>query len=76
MNFTTPILPFTFPLYFLFRNIVVSANFGPDFAHPPSLPGGWRGMHERAQEATVEQCLADMLYLVENEGKLRLDMLA
>lgn len=31
-------------------------------------------MHERCEEAMVEQTLADMTYFVENEGKLRLDV--
>lgn len=30
-------------------------------------------MHEKAEEAVSEQTVADMLYLTENEGKLRLD---
>lgn len=30
-------------------------------------------MHEAANEAIAEQALADVIYLVENEGKLRLD---
>lgn len=30
-------------------------------------------MCEKAEEAVCEQSIADMLYLTENEGKLRLD---
>lgn len=30
-------------------------------------------MCEKAEEAICEQTMADMLYLTENEGKLRLD---
>lgn len=30
-------------------------------------------MHQKAEEAIGEQTMADMLYLTENEGKLRLD---
>lgn len=30
-------------------------------------------MSEKAEEAVCEQSIADMLYLTENEGKLRLD---
>lgn len=30
-------------------------------------------MHEKAEEAVSEQSMADMLYLTEKEGKLRLD---
>ena len=31
---------------------------------------------EKAEEAIAEQSMADMLYLIENEGKLRLDNFA
>lgn len=64
-----------YPALSLFRSITVSTNFGPDFAHPPKNVK-YRGMHERAEEGMVEQTLADLTYLVENEGKLRLDMLS
>lgn len=30
-------------------------------------------MYQKAEEAISEQTMADMLYLTENEGKLRLD---
>lgn len=30
-------------------------------------------MYDKAEEAMAEQSMADMLYLSENEGKLRLD---
>jgi len=30
-------------------------------------------MYEKAEEAICEQTMADLLYLTENEGKLRLD---
>lgn len=30
-------------------------------------------MHQKAEEAICEQTLADIIYLTENEGKLRLD---
>ncbi|XP_027227243.1 set1/Ash2 histone methyltransferase complex subunit ASH2 isoform X1 [Penaeus vannamei] len=62
-----------YPAVSLYRNITVSVNFGPDFKHPPKEPE-FRGMHERCEEAMVEQTLADMTYFVENEGKLRLDV--
>lgn len=32
-------------------------------------------MHERAEESISEQAMADMVYLTEMEGKLRLDTL-
>lgn len=31
-------------------------------------------MHERAEESIAEQAMADMLYLTENQGRLRLDL--
>ena len=34
----------------------------------------WLQMHERAEESFTEQAMADMLYLTENEGRLRLDL--
>lgn len=30
-------------------------------------------MNEKAEEAICEQTIADLMYLTENEGKLRLD---
>lgn len=62
-----------YPAVSLYRNITVSVNFGPDFKYPPTTHE-YRGMHERCGESMVERTLADMTYLVENEGKLRLDV--
>ncbi|KAG7153344.1 Set1/Ash2 histone methyltransferase complex subunit ASH2-like [Homarus americanus] len=62
-----------YPGVSLYRNITLSVNFGPDFKHPPASYE-YRGMHERCEESMVERTLADMTYLVENEGKLRLDV--
>lgn len=33
----------------------------------------WVQVYEKAEEAICDQTLADLLYLTENEGKLRLD---
>ncbi|KAK7068679.1 Set1/Ash2 histone methyltransferase complex subunit ASH2, partial [Halocaridina rubra] len=63
-----------YPAISLYKNITVSVNFGPDFKHSP-IDQEYRGMHERCEEFMVEQTLADMTYLVENEGKLRLDLI-
>ena len=65
-----------YPTLSLFKSINVSVNFGPSFSHPPSDEDGFRAMSERAEEAMIEQTLADITYLVENEGKLRLDMMS
>ncbi|XP_018013745.1 set1/Ash2 histone methyltransferase complex subunit ASH2 [Hyalella azteca] len=64
-----------YPSLSLYKSISVSINFGPNFVHAPEGVE-FRGMHEKAEEAMVEQTLADMTYLVENEGRLRLDMMS
>lgn len=61
-----------FPALSLFKNVTVSVNFGPNFKFAPK-DVAFRGMHERAEESIAEQAMADMLYLTENEGRLRLD---
>uniref|UniRef100_T1INU9 B30.2/SPRY domain-containing protein n=1 Tax=Strigamia maritima TaxID=126957 RepID=T1INU9_STRMM len=63
-----------YPAISVYKKAAVSINFGPRFKYPPR-DVAFRGMHEAAHEATIEQTLADILYLVENEGKLRLDIL-
>ncbi|XP_022825231.1 set1/Ash2 histone methyltransferase complex subunit ASH2 isoform X2 [Spodoptera litura] len=62
-----------YPTVSLFRNVTVSVNFGPNFKHAPSSEFTYRPMSEKAEEAICEQTMADLLYLTENEGKLRLD---
>ncbi|XP_045467544.1 set1/Ash2 histone methyltransferase complex subunit ASH2 [Harmonia axyridis] len=62
-----------YPTISLYRNVTVTANFGPNFKYPPPAEFNWRGMHEKAEEAICEHTMADILYLTENEGKLRLD---
>nr|CAH0108335.1 unnamed protein product [Daphnia galeata] len=62
-----------FPAISLFKNVTVSVNFGPNFKFAPKEVA-FRGMHERAEESITEQAMADMLYLTENEGRLRLDL--
>lgn len=61
-----------FPTLSLHKSATVSVNFGPNFKYPPSSTQ-FRGMYEKAEEAICEQTMADLLYLTENEGKLRLD---
>ncbi|GLG95479.1 Set1/Ash2 histone methyltransferase complex subunit ASH2 [Gryllus bimaculatus] len=61
-----------FPALSLHKSATVSVNFGPNFKFPPP-DTQFRGMHEKAEEAICEQTMADLLYLTENEGKLRLD---
>ncbi|XP_046392588.1 set1/Ash2 histone methyltransferase complex subunit ASH2 isoform X1 [Ischnura elegans] len=63
-----------FPTVSLYRSSTVSVNFGPNFKHPPPKKEfKYRGMSEKAEEAIIEQTTADLLYLTENDGKLRLD---
>ncbi|KAL1459493.1 hypothetical protein WDU94_011469 [Cyamophila willieti] len=65
-----------FPCVSLHRNCTVSVNFGPHFKYPlptkeyPDVRGIW----ERSEESIVEQSMADVLYLTENDGKLKLDL--
>ncbi|KAL6424203.1 hypothetical protein ACFW04_009807 [Cataglyphis niger] len=61
-----------YPGISIYKSATVSVNFGPNFKCPPTNIT-FRGMHEKAEEAIAEQSMADMLYLTENEGKLRLD---
>ncbi|XP_074041163.1 set1/Ash2 histone methyltransferase complex subunit ash2 isoform X2 [Leptinotarsa decemlineata] len=63
-----------YPTVSLHRNVTVSVNFGPNFKCPPSTEKySYRAMSERGEEAISDQTLADIIYLTENEGKLRLD---
>ncbi|XP_043481338.1 set1/Ash2 histone methyltransferase complex subunit ASH2 [Leptopilina heterotoma] len=61
-----------FPTISIHKSATVSVNFGPNFKCPPT-DSAYRGMHEKAEEAIAEQSMADILYLTENEGRLRLD---
>ncbi|XP_025828916.1 set1/Ash2 histone methyltransferase complex subunit ASH2 isoform X2 [Agrilus planipennis] len=63
-----------YPCLSLHKTATVSVNFGPNFKHSASSAGlDYRGMNERAEQAICEQTLADLIYLTDNEGKLRLD---
>ncbi|RVE50483.1 hypothetical protein evm_004908 [Chilo suppressalis] len=62
-----------YPSVSLHKNVTVSVNFGPNFKYAPSSEYNYRPMSEKAEEAICEQTMADLLYLTENEGKLRLD---
>ncbi|KAK9507533.1 hypothetical protein O3M35_007369 [Rhynocoris fuscipes] len=63
-----------YPAISLHKNATVTINFGPNFKHPPSTKQfKYKGMYLKSEEAICEQTVADMLYLTENEGKLRLD---
>lgn len=65
-----------YPAAGLYKNISITFNFGPNFAHPPTdseYGSRYRGMHEAVFESQIEQSLADMLFLVENESQLTLE---
>ncbi|KAL1506408.1 hypothetical protein ABEB36_005778 [Hypothenemus hampei] len=62
-----------YPTLSLFKNVTVSVNFGPNFKYPPSNEYDWKPMSEKGEEAICEQTMADILFLTENEGRLRLD---
>ncbi|XP_067930430.1 set1/Ash2 histone methyltransferase complex subunit ASH2-like isoform X2 [Watersipora subatra] len=58
-----------YPAISLYKNASVSINFGPYFKHPPTdVP--FEPMSEAVSASTVEHTLADVLYHVENEGKV------
>ncbi|XP_046613675.1 set1/Ash2 histone methyltransferase complex subunit ASH2 isoform X1 [Neodiprion virginianus] len=61
-----------FPTVSIYKSATVSVNFGPNFKNSPT-DVSFKGMNDKAEEAIAEQSMADMLYLAENEGKLRLD---
>ncbi|BES94398.1 SPRY [Nesidiocoris tenuis] len=63
-----------FPAISLHKNATVTINYGPRFKHPPPKDQfKYKGMYKKAEEAICEQTMADLLYLTENDGKLRLD---
>ncbi|XP_017486461.1 PREDICTED: set1/Ash2 histone methyltransferase complex subunit ASH2 isoform X3 [Rhagoletis zephyria] len=63
-----------YPTISIHKNATVSVNFGPNFKHPEILKDyKAKGMCERVEELISEQCLSDLLYLTENDGRLRLD---
>ncbi|CAH1102432.1 unnamed protein product [Psylliodes chrysocephalus] len=63
-----------YPIISLHRNVTVSINFGPNFKCPPSTEHfKYKPMSDRGEESICDQTLADLVFLIENEGKLRLD---
>lgn len=67
-----------YPAIATYKQAKVKANFGPKFRYPPpreaySKPENlWKPMSARAEEAAVEQSLADMKFFTEYEGRLTL----
>ncbi|XP_073818714.1 set1/Ash2 histone methyltransferase complex subunit ash2 isoform X3 [Musca autumnalis] len=63
-----------YPTISIHKSATVSVNFGPSFKYPEVLNNyKAKGMYERVEELICEQSLSDLLYLTENEGRLRLD---
>ncbi|XP_011205244.2 set1/Ash2 histone methyltransferase complex subunit ASH2 isoform X4 [Bactrocera dorsalis] len=63
-----------YPTISIHKSATVAVNFGPNFKHPEVLNElKAKGMCERVEELISEQCLSDIMYLTENDGKLRLD---
>ncbi|KAL5284524.1 ASH2L family protein [Megaselia abdita] len=62
-----------FPTISLYKNTTVSVNFGSALKYPGILEKhNCRPMSERVEDLVSEQCLSDMLYFTENDGKLNL----
>ncbi|ESO89813.1 hypothetical protein LOTGIDRAFT_218660 [Lottia gigantea] len=59
-----------FPAVSLYKSIVVNMNFGPDFKCPPEGLEDYRPMSDAAFQSIVDSSVADILFHVENEGKL------
>nr|XP_011432333.1 set1/Ash2 histone methyltransferase complex subunit ASH2 isoform X1 [Crassostrea gigas] len=59
-----------YPAVSLYKNTKVTMNFGPDFKCPPQGLKDFRPMSDAASQTMVEYALADIIYHVENEGKL------
>ena len=55
-----------------YKHAKVRFNFGPKFRHPPKNVK-LRPMSARAEEASIDQTVADMRFFTEKQGKLRLD---
>lgn len=60
-----------YPAVSAFKSAKVKVNFGPKFSFPPKSVN-YRPMSDRAEEAAIEQSVADMRFFAETEGKLNL----
>ncbi|XP_074594235.1 set1/Ash2 histone methyltransferase complex subunit ash2 [Brevipalpus obovatus] len=61
-----------YPAASFYKNASATFNFGPKFDYPPT-DVKFRAIQELAEDTSVRQMVSDIVYLVENEGKLRLD---
>ena len=55
-----------------YKHAKVRFNFGPKFRYPPKNVK-LSPMSARAEDAAIDQTVADMRFFAENEGKIRLD---
>ncbi len=62
-----------YPSASLYKGCTVSFNFGPKFKYPPN-DVDYKPINSLVEESQIEQTMSDMLYFIENEGKLRLDI--
>lgn len=61
-----------YPAISLYKNATVRVNFGPKFEFEPK-DLAYQPMSDRADELIVEQTVADLIFFIENDGKLTLD---
>lgn len=65
---------FYYPAAGLYKNISLTFNFGPDFECPPqNFDREFRPMSDAVLQSQVEQTLSEIIYFVENEGKISLE---
>ncbi|XP_035824098.1 set1/Ash2 histone methyltransferase complex subunit ASH2 isoform X2 [Aplysia californica] len=58
-----------YPAISLYKNAMVTANFGPKFRYPPKGVD-YKPISAAAEQAHVEYALADIMYHVENEDNI------
>ena len=59
-----------FPAVSIYKNATVTTNFGPRFRHQPRDQEDWRPFCQATDEAFVEHAVGDLLFHIDNEGKL------
>ncbi|XP_055381208.1 set1/Ash2 histone methyltransferase complex subunit ASH2 isoform X2 [Condylostylus longicornis] len=63
-----------YPTISIHKNATVTVNFGPKFKYPKILKNfKCCGMNDRIEQLISEQTVSDLLFLTENDGRLRLD---
>ncbi|KAL4240199.1 Set1/Ash2 histone methyltransferase complex subunit ASH2 [Mactra antiquata] len=59
-----------YPAISLYKLAKVTVNYGPTFKYPPVMSQKYLPVSETAKLSLVENTLSDILFHVENEGKL------